>query len=321
MSIPQKDLKLLWGRSGNRCAICRCALSFDTEHSSAAHPVGEQAHIVARESDGPRGQSILTVDERDTYANLILLCPTDHEKIDKAIGDYPVERLHQLKTDHELWVQTQLAGGDRKNDAADMVYTHLVDDFVDSCKANCWESWASSAVEIEPIWESDLLSGIGEFEVAVESAVWPGRHAELERALKTVAAVLRVARDTLLLHAELEGDVFRGPKFYKELREWNQERYDELFDEWRAWQNTAQALVFEATRAANWLADSVREALNPAFFLIEGRFRIRASVMSDLPGGLWAPEYTPEERAALPDALSERLANPVALFPFKLREE
>jgi len=78
MSIPLKDVKLLWGRSGNRCAICRREVSEDKIASSDAYPLGEQAHIVAEEAIGPRGESTLSLDERNRYHNLILLCPTDH---------------------------------------------------------------------------------------------------------------------------------------------------------------------------------------------------------------------------------------------------
>jgi hypothetical protein len=107
MAIKEKDLKLLWGRSGNRCSICRIELSFDAQH--ATFPVGEQAHIVGREKNGPRGQSPLTPEERDSYSNLLLLCPTHHAIIDKAEEEYTVERLHEIKADHELWVRTSLA--------------------------------------------------------------------------------------------------------------------------------------------------------------------------------------------------------------------
>ncbi|HBL30066.1 MAG TPA: hypothetical protein DD490_24785 [Acidobacteria bacterium] len=109
MAIRDPDIKLLWGRSGNRCAMCRIELSFDAQGTSAAFPLGEQAHIVAREPGGPRGQSPLTLAERDLYSNLILLCPTDHSRIDKAPEDHPVEELLRIKAEHEEWVRESLS--------------------------------------------------------------------------------------------------------------------------------------------------------------------------------------------------------------------
>lgn len=109
MPIKERDVKLLWGRSGNRCAICRLELSSDERISSASFPLGQQAHIIARESTGPRGNSPLSPEDRDSYPNLILLCPTHHSLIDKAIGDYPPETLHALKSKHEQWVRETLS--------------------------------------------------------------------------------------------------------------------------------------------------------------------------------------------------------------------
>jgi len=110
MQIPKKDLKILWGRAANRCSICRRELSADKKHGDSSYPIGEQAHIVAENDEGPRGKSILSAKERESYRNLILLCPTHHSEIDKAPEDYPVERLHMMKQAHEDWVRESLHG-------------------------------------------------------------------------------------------------------------------------------------------------------------------------------------------------------------------
>lgn len=318
MAIKQSDLKLLWGRSGNRCANCKVELSFDAEHSSGSFPLGEQAHIVAAELDGPRGKSILTAEERDAYANLILLCPTDHRRIDRDVDNYPVEKLHQIKTAHELWVQTKLADGIDVQSVADRVYAHLIDQFVDCCGAERWNAWVSRAIYMEPVWEVELAGSLREFEVAVFSAVWPQKIPELERAFLTFASVIRTARETFFEHAILKGDTYVGPKFYKELKAWDAKRYRELLDEWEMWQTKSQALMFEATRAANWLADCARENINPSFFVLNGKFRLSGSVRSDLGCDFWIPEYTATERENLPRDLPERFANYKKLFPFEI---
>ena len=56
--MQEKDIKILWGRSGNRCAICKIELTPDGE----ANTIGEMAHIVARSPASPRGGSGLSVD-------------------------------------------------------------------------------------------------------------------------------------------------------------------------------------------------------------------------------------------------------------------
>lgn len=105
--MREKEIKILWGRSGNRCAICKLELTPDGDRET----LGEMAHIVARSSDGPRGDSSLETSERDKYSNLILLCPTHHSDIDKNFIDWPVEKLNRIKQEHEAWVTEQLSTG------------------------------------------------------------------------------------------------------------------------------------------------------------------------------------------------------------------
>ena len=103
MSMSEKDIKLLWGRAGNRCAICRTELSHKNTSSIGKFVVGEQAHIIGENSRAARWNSILVENEREGYHNRILLCPNDHTIIDKNEHDWPVEKLHMMKTNHELW--------------------------------------------------------------------------------------------------------------------------------------------------------------------------------------------------------------------------
>jgi hypothetical protein len=77
----------------------------------SATTVGEIAHIVAKSLDGPRGSDPLPVDQRDDYNNLVLLCPTHHKIVDDNVVDWPIERLIQMKADHEKWVANQLETG------------------------------------------------------------------------------------------------------------------------------------------------------------------------------------------------------------------
>lgn len=102
-----KDIKLLWGRSGNRCAICKIELSPD----GSVETIGEIAHIVSRTREGPRGNDALLLSRRDDYSNLMLLCPNHHSEIDKLPDSWPSSKLRQLKEEHEKWVSEQLEHG------------------------------------------------------------------------------------------------------------------------------------------------------------------------------------------------------------------
>ncbi len=105
--MKERDLKMLWGRSGNRCALCKLELT----PSGDRETVGEMAHIVGRQTNGPRGSDDLPSDERDEYSNLILLCPTHHREIDKNEADWPSDKLRSAKSEHERWVSEMLARG------------------------------------------------------------------------------------------------------------------------------------------------------------------------------------------------------------------
>lgn len=98
-----KDLKILFQRSGNRCAFPKCykSLTYFEDSSNGHINLSEVAHIVARSGDGPRGDYPLPMDQRDTYENLILLCEEHHHVIDEKKYTYTVERLRQMKADHE----------------------------------------------------------------------------------------------------------------------------------------------------------------------------------------------------------------------------
>ncbi|NJO81706.1 MAG: HNH endonuclease [Blastochloris sp.] len=113
MAIPQREQRLLQQKSGNRCAFPGCRRPLTAEASTADRPalLGEMAHIVAERPDGPRGDDPMNQQERNTYANLILLCNTHHQLIDDQSETYTVERLHRMKEEHETWVETTLGRG------------------------------------------------------------------------------------------------------------------------------------------------------------------------------------------------------------------
>lgn len=105
--MKEREIKLLWGKSGGRCAFERCR----TELSEENIVLGEQAHIIARSKVGPRGDNDLDAKAREKYENLILLCSHHHTLIDKNPDKFPVERLLEMKAKHERWVSDRLNSG------------------------------------------------------------------------------------------------------------------------------------------------------------------------------------------------------------------
>ena len=112
MAIPSPDIKKLYGLSAGRCSICKLIL-----FESDAH-IGEMAHVIARSSNGPRGVGDLDC-ERNSYENLILLCPNHHREVDGNPQAYPVGRLLSIKQEHEQFVAAHFdAPQERANDIA-----------------------------------------------------------------------------------------------------------------------------------------------------------------------------------------------------------
>ncbi len=110
MPIPISQQRILFQRSGNRCAFPDCGrVLTSTSPSGETVVLGEMAHVVAESPDGPRGDSSLTLEERNRYENLILLCNTHHQLIDSQFQTFPVERLRAMKEDHESRIEKLLA--------------------------------------------------------------------------------------------------------------------------------------------------------------------------------------------------------------------
>src|SRR5664279_3619822 len=108
MDISARDRKLLWGKAGNRCAICRHALVAPGSGNDSDAVIGEEAHIVSRSDDGPRGGQIPRI-QIHRYDNYVLLCPTCHTTIDKQVETWTRGKLIDTKNNHEMWIERQLS--------------------------------------------------------------------------------------------------------------------------------------------------------------------------------------------------------------------
>lgn len=112
MAISDKDRKLLWGRSHNRCAFCGALLSVPERPNDRAAIVADEAHIVSAAPNGPR--STVPIDYGiDSYENFILLCRTHHKMVDDQPNEFTVERLLNMKRSHERESEARFADSER----------------------------------------------------------------------------------------------------------------------------------------------------------------------------------------------------------------
>ena len=156
--IRDADRKLLWGRSGNECAFPQCSQSLTMtpegaeadSRSSTPVVLGEEAHIVAAEDDGPRGDPSMPIGERNAYRNLILLCPTHHRLIDKDNGiHYSVAELHKMKADHERLVERRRIGVSDRQEQLQFRRSQLLLEAISASRGRLIASWVALGISPE----------------------------------------------------------------------------------------------------------------------------------------------------------------------------
>jgi len=98
-------VKRLFAVSGNRCAFPGCALPLVDEASGKV--TGRVCHIKADSPGGLRYDAGQNEKERHGFANLVLMCPMHHDVIDSDTEKYTMERLLEIKAQHEA----RFAGG------------------------------------------------------------------------------------------------------------------------------------------------------------------------------------------------------------------
>lgn len=109
MSISDRTRKLLWGRSGNRCGICRHELIVDATPADDESVIGDECHILSTKVCGPRYDQSCPREKLDAYDNLILLCRTHHKMVDDQSETYTADILRWMKATHAVWVSAKLA--------------------------------------------------------------------------------------------------------------------------------------------------------------------------------------------------------------------
>lgn len=99
------DTKMVvWIQAAGHCELCGTDLTHDHR---VGHPMrwGEVAHILPASPQGPRaraGHDVITAQQRtNDTANLMLLCPGCHDRIDRDAEGYPQEDLSGL---HEAYL-------------------------------------------------------------------------------------------------------------------------------------------------------------------------------------------------------------------------
>jgi 5-methylcytosine-specific restriction endonuclease McrA len=303
MTIGLKTRKMLWGRSGGLCAICREPLFEDESETDDPSVLGEECHIVAREKDGPRGDDPLPEEKRDLYANLILLCLKHHKIIDDQPDKYPVPELLRIKQEQETWLRDASGKFDKNKQQDEEVYAQIIETWAQMADLDHWDGMSYCICSGDAPFLSKVRAD--NFEALHDwlfKRVYPTRYPLLNDALENFRLVLmdfnKVFRSRLDLKYP-DRNTLVVEKFYK-IDHWNEELYERLGNEYEAHVEFIEDLFLEMTRAANFVCEKVREVLLRSYRMKEGNLIVHAGTWADGHDHMLRVQYKPEEKTARP---------------------
>jgi hypothetical protein len=302
MAITLRTHKRLWSRAGNECAFegCGQALLIPLESEDDDVVVGKECHIVGRAEGAARAPSSLSpeeqvkwkslVDGRDNYANLILMCGVHHDVIDSD-PKYTVERLVQLKADHERAIARGKSREEHNQDAWEARYATIVDEWERRIDIDRWDARMSPLVT-DGIIDPDYLHALEETRFWLLGRVWPRRHGQLEQ---TFLNFRRIEQDLSAVvgrySTERSGWVMVD-RVYKETTKGDREFLERRS---RYYNELAADLAIELTRAVNLVCERVREFLWPGYRLDEGHSTIGIGLDASLAYGVYRPLYETDD--------------------------
>ncbi|WP_311268776.1 HNH endonuclease [Sphingobium sp. WCS2017Hpa-17] len=275
MSVSVRSQNMLWGRAAGRCAYPGCQLELVHEDDATDLTIiGENCHIVAEKEDGPRGKSPMELKDRNSYPNLILMCRNHHKIIDSNELTWTVEKLHELKREHNAWVQQLGLDVDRIQDDED--YSILIDDWAALCHIDTWYTWTSYVLGASrPRIFENVDQDLSAMRIKFIGKILPGRHRSLEDAFANFSRVLADFHSTLHLHLmpSQSSGLLITDKFYSNGGAYNpnyeidSQRYDEHVD-------LVIDLMLELTRAANLVCDQIRSTVFRSYRRKDGHLMV-----------------------------------------------
>lgn len=278
--------------------MCRRQLVHDATETDDESLVGEIAHIVAAADQGSRGDPTMTNEARNRADNLILLCGDHHKLVDDQQNTYTVEKLRDIKRVHEATVSAALSPAEKEEQRDDSIYAAYVDEWLDRLER--WGAWTNGLMQAQPtllVSDRDALRSLVEY---IFRRIWPKRYPELENAFHNFRFVLSDLLSEFERHAHEDhpGQLWTE-KFYK--REWHPtDKYQQLLEEYEFHNDLISDLVLETARAANYVADMVRQYIDSSFRLDEGAFVVTAGMGMDLRNTTYRVEYRADERVQQP---------------------
>lgn len=301
MSVSVKTSKMLWGRSASRCNFpgCKRQLVMDATETDDESLVGQECHIVARKKTGPRGKSTLNQKQRDKYDNLILMCNVHHKLIDDQPDTYTIDKLKEIKKNHEEWVKQSLSF-DVEKQRDDELYSFYIDQWCKMADISNWRVWTSYLLGAGQLSISKKMNKqLNKLRKWLFTRIWLGKYKELEASFKNFYIVLEDLYRIFHKHSKETHNSFEIDKFYK-IDYWDKELYSKLHKEFEYHVDLVEDLVLELTRAANYICDKIRKFILPNFRIKKGILLTTYGPCMDLTFKTVRTEYEGDERVLIP---------------------
>lgn len=287
-SIPPKDQIHLRVKAGNRCSICQKQLVFD-DPASTITLKGEMCHIVGEKVKSARGKlENLPLNERNCYANLILLCRNHHEEIDKKPSLYSIAKLHGIKSNHEQWVEEQFSKKVLNPD--ELIYSSIINTLDEVLQLNNWNWFIANSVR--QLVHLDFIEALDTVLLIEIKTNWPKKHPTLSKAIKNLLSGYDEYIKQYCKGAELgdRGEFFKPimPKGHPGVNKdyiFESEMHD-------LWAQLNFNYLCKYVCLLNVFAQEVRKTINPLFYVVRGKFIVVDELGTHL--GEWGTMMDPK---------------------------
>ncbi|GCF10911.1 hypothetical protein [Dictyobacter arantiisoli] len=205
-----------------------------------------------------------------------------------------------MKSEHKKWVEKNLSQNDLKKQIEDERYAEIIDYWFAKAKIDDWLLWT-----INVLYHGDItISGNSYYRLMelrnwLSSRIWSRLYPELDASFENFGNVLR---DFLSLFqrystCESDGDQVRYEmvRFYRNAIG-NPDQYQKSLSEYNLYKTLLVDLIFELTRAINYILEKFRQHIDPLYRLDEGL----VLVGDDPFEAPYAAEYKDNERKLYP---------------------
>lgn len=260
MAILQSHLKILWALSGNKCAICKNQLIEEHPLQPRVYTnLGEQAHIVADSSVGPR--SIDGDPNNNHYSNFIILCPTCHTRVDDQPDYYTTDFLRNRKIEHESNVIKS------KSLYKIAPYYDIIAAWEKECLINKWSTVTEEFCSDGRYFLHDMfIEGMNSFSIyflrVIQSPLLT--NSEVNLAFENFINIYTEFYNLFSKHEiHYADDIYTVNKFYRNGMQQDVDKYNQYVD-------LLFGLMIELTRAGNHIINMVRRHIDLSYRHAEG---------------------------------------------------